>query len=33
MLGRTLTDQDKAAMKSGVQHYVDLAKVYRGDRR
>ncbi len=32
-LGRPLTDQDRAAMNSGVQHYVDLAKVYRGDRR
>jgi gamma-carbonic anhydrase len=32
-LGRSLTDQDRAAMRSGVQHYVDLAKVYRGDRR
>jgi carbonic anhydrase/acetyltransferase-like protein (isoleucine patch superfamily) len=32
-LGRPLTDQDRAAMKSGVDHYVELAKVYGGDRR
>ena len=32
-LGRLLTTQDRAVMKAGVEHYVDLAKTYRGDRR
>lgn len=30
---RRLTDQDRAAMKAGVDHYVELAKAYRGERR
>jgi carbonic anhydrase/acetyltransferase-like protein (isoleucine patch superfamily) len=32
-LGRPLTDQDRVAMRAGVDHYVDLAKVYRGEKR
>lgn len=30
---RRLTDQDRAAMKAGVDHYVELAKAYRGEKR
>ena len=29
---RPLSDQDRAAMKYGVEHYVELAKSYRGGR-
>ena len=31
-LFRKLTDQDRAAIKDGVQHYVDIAKVYLGSK-